>query len=140
MGNRMLVRNMLYWTGLEDTSKPASMVAKGMLRESWARHVRPSTMFHYLFAFGPTLLSSPHVFKRMKAEDYVGTLVTLDGGVEEGEASSWMTTMACCDVYLQRESVQQQPQIGGSGTFGEDPRVPSILMTLGPELLRRQRH
>jgi hypothetical protein len=126
------VRSMLFWTGLDDTTKPAATVAKTMLRESWARHVRPSTMFHYLFAFAPSHLSSPHVFKRMRLDEYVGTLVTLDGGVEDGEAGCWMITMACCDSYLQRESAQQA---SGAG----DPRIANILMTLGPELLRRHR-
>lgn len=126
------VRQMLFWTGLEDTSKPAASIAKSMLRETWVRHVRPSTVFHYLFAFAPNLLSSPHHFKRMRADEYVGTLVTLDGDVEEGEAGSWMTTMACCDSYQQRESAQQGAKDG-------DARVANILMALGPELLRRRR-
>jgi conserved oligomeric Golgi complex subunit 5 len=127
------VRNMLFWTGLDDTTKPAATVAKTMLRESWARHVRSSTMFHYLFAFAPPVLSSPHHFRNMRVDEYVGTLVTLDGSVEEGEAGSWVTTLACCDSYLQRESAQQ-----GSGEG--DARIANILMTLGPELLRRQRN
>eukprot|EP00579_Thalassiosira_antarctica_P003014 CAMPEP_0201905986 /NCGR_PEP_ID=MMETSP0902-20130614/56790_1 /ASSEMBLY_ACC=CAM_ASM_000551 /TAXON_ID=420261 /ORGANISM="Thalassiosira antarctica, Strain CCMP982" /LENGTH=72 /DNA_ID=CAMNT_0048440111 /DNA_START=1301 /DNA_END=1519 /DNA_ORIENTATION=- len=46
-----------------------------------------------------------HHFKRMDAEDYVGTLVKLEGSVDDGEASAWMTTMAWCDAYQQRESV-----------------------------------
>ena len=132
------VRNMLFWAGLDDTSKPAAAVAKTMLRESWARDVRPSTMFHYLVAFAPSLLSSPHRFKRVRVDEYVGTLVTLDGSVEEGEASSWLTTMACCDSYFQRESAATAGGSGGGDGDG-DPRIANILMTLGPELLRRQR-
>ncbi len=126
------VRQMLFWTGLEDTTKPAASVAKSMSRETWVRHVRPSTAFHYLFSFAPSLLSSPHHWKRMRVEQYVGTLVTLEGDIEEGETGSWMTTMACCDSYQQRESAQQGPKDG-------DARVANILMTLGPELFRRQR-
>ena len=135
------VRNMFFWTGLDDTSKPAAAVAKTMLRESWARDIRPSTMFHYLFAFAPSLLSSPHLFKRVRVDEYVGTLVTLDGSVDEGEASSWMTIMACCDSYLQRESAAPvPPPAAGGDSGGGDPRIANILMSLGPELLRRQRH
>jgi hypothetical protein len=126
------VRQMLFWTGLEDSSKPAASIAKTMSRETWVRQVRPSTVFHYLFSFAPSLLSSPHHFKRVRVDEYVGTLVTLDGEVEEGEAGSWMTTMACCDSYRQRESAQQ-------GAGDGDARVANILMTLGPELLRRRR-
>lgn len=126
------VRQMLYWTGLEDTTKPPANVAKSMARETWVRHVRPSTAFHYLFSFAPSLLSSPHHLKHMKVDEYVGTLVTLEGDIEEGEAGAWMTTMACCDSYQQRESAQQ-------GTKDGDARVANILMALGPELLRRQR-
>ena len=102
-----------------------------MLREVWVRDVRPSAVFHYLFSFAPTLLSSPHHLKRMKVEDYVGLLVTLNGKVNEGEASAWMTTMACCDSYQQRESAQR-------GVAEGDPRIATILMSLGPELLRRR--
>lgn len=126
------VRQMLFWTGLDDKSKTASIISKTMLREVWVRDVRPSTVFHYLFSFAPSLLSSPHHLKRMKVEDYVGSLVTLDGEVDEGEASAWMTTMACCDSYQQRESAQQ-------GVAEGDSRIATILMSLGPELLRRRR-
>lgn len=127
------LRNMLFWTGLDDTSKPASVVAKSVQREPWARDVRPSTIFHYLFSFAPSLLSSPHHFKHMRADEYVGTIVTLDGETDDGEAASWMTIMACCDSYQQRESAQQQ------GSMDGDPRIASILMALGTELMHRQR-
>jgi hypothetical protein len=126
------VRQMLFWTGLDDQTKPATSIAKAMSRETWVRHVRPSTVCHYLFSFAPSLLSSPHHMKRMRIEEYVGTLVTLEGDIEEGEAGSWMTTLACCDSYQQRESAQSGPKDG-------DARVVQILLTLGPELLRRQR-
>lgn len=125
------VRQMFYWTGLDDKSVGASTVAKLMLREVWVKDVRPSTVFHFLFSFAPDLLSSPHHSKRMRPENYVSTLVTLDGSIDEGEASAWMTTMACCDSYQQRESV-----VGMDG----DRRVAAILMMLGPELLRRRRN
>ena len=125
------VRQMFYWTGLDNTTLAASSVAKSMLREVWVKDVRPSTVFHFLFGFAPNLLSSPHHSKRMRPEDYVSTLVKLDGSIDEGEASAWMTTMACCDSYQQRESV-----VGVEG----DRRVAAILMMLGPELLRRRRH
>ena len=49
-----------------------------------------------VFWFAPALLTSPHHSRRVEAGDYVaGTLVRLDGSVEDGEASGWMTTMAC---------------------------------------------
>jgi hypothetical protein len=132
------VRQMLFWTGLEDKSKAASAIAKSLMREVWLRDVRPSTVFHYLFSFAPNLLSSPHHWKRMKADEYVGTLVSLDGNTEEGESLDWMTTMACCDNYRQRESAQSA-LIGSSESSEGDPRIASILMTLGPEFLRRRR-
>ena len=126
------IRSMLFWTGLEDPRKPASLISKALLRESWMKDIRPSTVFHFLFSFAPSLLSSPHHLKHMKAEEYVATLVTKDGEIDEGEASAWMTTMACCDSYKQRESAQQEVSEG-------DSRIASILMSLGPELLRRRR-
>eukprot|EP00934_Nitzschia_sp_Nitz4_P005052 Nitzschia sp. Nitz4//scaffold50_size126154//93439//96441//NITZ4_003696-RA/size126154-processed-gene-0.154-mRNA-1//1//CDS//3329553731//5042//frame0 len=126
------ISNILFWTGLEDTTKEPTTVSKTLLREAWARHIRPSTILHFLFAFAPTLLSSPHHMKRMRVDEYVGTLVSLDGDVEEGEASTWMTIMSCCDTYHQRESAKQ-------GASDGDTRIPAILMSLGPELLRRRR-
>lgn len=131
------VRQMLFWTGLDDAAKPATAVAKGLLREVWVRDVRPSTLFHYLVSFAPNMLSSPHHWKRVRVDEYVGTLVTLDGDVEEGEAGAWMTTMACCDSYQQRESAQSN--LTGSGNQEGDPRIAAVLLALGPELLRRRR-
>lgn len=130
------VRQMLFWAGLEEKDRAASIIAKSMLREVWIKDVRPSTVFHFLFSFAPSLLSSPHHFKRMKPDDYVKTLVQLDGSISDGETSAWMVTMACCDSYQQRESAGS----GGHDTPIGDRRVPSILMMLGPELLRRRRH
>ena len=127
------VRQMLFWSGLDDKSKPVAAVVKSLLHEVWIKDVRPSTLLHYLFSFAPNLLSSPHHSKRLKVEDYVvSSLVKLDGDVEDGEASAWMTTMACCDSYQQRESAQH-------GVSDGDSRIPAILMALGPELLRRRR-
>ena len=131
------VRQMLFWSGLDDPSKPPTAVAKNILREAWARDIRPSTVFHYLFSFAPNLLSSPHHWKKMRADEYVRTLITLDGDVEDGEASDWMTTMACCDSYQQRESAQSA-LIGNKSSEG-DTRIAAVLMALGPELLLRRR-
>ncbi|KAL9189534.1 hypothetical protein ACHAXT_009209 [Thalassiosira profunda] len=126
------VRQLLYWTALEDKTLSPAEVARGLLRDAWVKDLRPSTLFHFLFSFAPALLTSPHHFKRMEAGDYVGTLVKLDASVDDGEASAWMTTMACCDAYQQRESVD------GAIANG-DRRIGAILMVLGPELLRRRR-
>jgi len=127
------VRQMLYWTGMDDKRIAVASLAKSMLREVWVKDVRPSTVFHFLFSFAPPLLSSPHHSKRMRPEEYVSTLVQLDGAIDDGEASAWMTTMACCDSYQQRESVD-------GGARSGDRRVAALLMMLGPELLRRRRH
>lgn len=127
------VRQMFYWSGLNSPSLSATSLSKSLLREVWIKDVRPSTTFHFLFSFAPTLLSSPHHFKRMRPEEYVSTLVQLDGNIDEGEASAWMITMACCDSYQQRESIDRD---SGNG----DRRIAAILMMLGPELLRRRRH
>ncbi len=127
------VRQLLYWTALDDKTLSPTEVAKGLLRDSWVKDLRPSTLLHFLFSFAPALLTSPHHFKRMDAGDYVGMLVKLvDGSVDDGEASAWLTTMACCDAYQQRESVD------GAISDG-DRRISAILMVLGPELLRRRR-
>lgn len=125
-------RQLLFWNMLDDKKFSPAEVAKGLLREAWVKDVRPSTLFHFLFSFAPALLSSPHHFKRMDAGEYVGTLVKLDGSIDDGEASAWMTTMACCDAYQQRESVDGRVIEG-------DRRIGAILMILGPELLRRRR-
>ena len=126
------MRQLLFWNMLDDKTLSPAEVAKALLRETWVKDVRPSTLFHFLFSFAPTLLTSPHHFKRMDAHQYVGAMIKLDGSVDDGEASAWMTTMACCDAYQQRESVE------GSMSDG-DRRVGAILMILGPELLRRRR-
>jgi hypothetical protein len=126
------MRQLLYWNMLDDKTLSPAEVAKALLRETWVKDVRPSTLFHFLFSFAPTLLTSPHHFKRMDAHQYVGAMIKLDGSVDDGEASAWMTTMACCDAYQQRESID------GSMADG-DRRVGAILMILGPELLRRRR-
>lgn len=127
------VRQMLFWEGMNDKKIAIASLAKSMLREVWVKDVRPSTVFHFLFSFAPPLLSSPHHSKRMRPEEYVSSLVQLEGAIDDGEASAWMTTMACCDAYQQRESVD------GGGRSG-DRRVAALLMMLGPELLRRRRH
>ena len=127
------VRQMLFWSGLDNKDMTGAGIARTLLREAWIKNVRPSTVCHFLFSYAPGLLSSPHVSKRMRGEDYVGTLVGLDASVEDGEAKAWMAIMACCDAYQQRESVEH-------GNTGGDPRVSHILMTLGPELLRPRRH
>lgn len=126
------VRQMLFWSGLDNKERQASVIAKSMLRESWIKDVRPSTVCHFLFSFAPSLLSSPHHSKRMRAEDYVGTLVHYDAQIEDREAQAWMVIMACCDAYHQRESVDR-------GHTDGDPRVSRILMDLGPDLLRQAR-
>jgi hypothetical protein len=133
------VRQMLFWTGLEDKTKAAATIAKNLSREVWVRDIRPSTVCHYLFSFAPDLLSSPHHWKRLKVEEYVGTLVSLDGDIDEGESLDWMTTMACCDSFKQRESAQSSFLGEGSDRMEGDARVASILMALGPELLQRRR-
>ncbi|KAL3793104.1 hypothetical protein HJC23_005606 [Cyclotella cryptica] len=126
------VRQLLYWNMLEDKTLSPAEIAKSLLREVWVKDFRPSTLFHFLFSFAPNLLSSPHHFKRMDAGEYVGTMVKLDGSIEDGEASAWMTCMACCDAYQQRESVDALIVEG-------DRRISAILMVIGPELLRRRR-
>ena len=126
------VRQMLFWTGLENKTLAASNIAKAILRELWVKDVRPSTVFHFLFSFAPSLLASPHHSKRTRPEVYVSSLVQLDGSIDDGEVSAWMITMACCDSYQQRDSMD-------SGRDG-DKRIASVLMMIGPELLRRRRH
>ena len=126
------VRQMLFWNGLEKTDLSSEQIAKAFFREAWVKDVRPSTVFHFLLTFAPKLLSSPHHANHMTAEAYVKTLVNVDGTVEDGESSSWMTTMKSCDSYHQRESID-----GGGGEG--DRRIPAVLMMIGPELLRRRR-
>jgi len=126
------VRQMLFWNGLENKDLSSEQVAKAFFREVWVKDVRPSTAFHFLLTFAPKLLSSPHHANRVTAEDYVKTLVNMDGSVDDGEAASWMTTMKCCDSYQQRESID----VGG---LEGDRRISAMLMIIGPELLRRRR-
>ena len=133
------VRQMLFWTGLDDKTKAATSIAKNLSREVWVRDIRPSTICHYLFCFAPDILSSPHHWKRLRVEEYVTTLVSLDGEIDEGESLDWMTTMACCDSFKQRESAQSSFLGENSETMEGDSRVAAILMALGPELLQRRR-
>jgi len=128
------VRQMLFWSGLDNKTAPVKSLAKALLQEPWAKDVRVSTVCNFLFSFSPDLLSSPHHSKRQRPEEYVSELVRLDGSVEDGETSAWMTTMACCDTYQQRESVDVSDRDDG------DRRVAALVMTAGPELLRRRRH
>jgi len=127
------VRQMLFWTGLENKSVSAQDASKTLLREVWMKDVRPSTVFHYLFSFAPSLLSSPHHAKRMKAEEYVATLVKLDGSVEDGEDVAWNVVCECCDSFQQRASSVAADKMDG------DPRIAQILMLMGEELMRRRR-
>ena len=133
------VRQMLFWTGLDDKTKAAATIAKNLSREVWVRDIRSSTVCHYLFSFAPDLLTSPHHWKRLRVEEYVRTLVSLDGNIDEGESLDWMTTMACCDSYKQRESAQSSFLGEDCVKMEGDPRVAAILMALGPELLQRRR-
>lgn len=132
------VRSMIFWHGFDEDTlrKTASDIASELLSQDWIKDVRPSTALHFLFCLAPDLLSSPHHSKRISAQEYVDTLVRYDGSVEDGEANAWMTIMAACDSYQQRESVEGVATFtGGSG----DRRVASVLMILGPELLRQKR-
>eukprot|EP00978_Attheya_sp_CCMP212_P001893 scaffold3904_cov47-Attheya_sp.AAC.4 len=136
------VRQMLFWTGLESTATTTTTttadICKDLLRQVWIKDVRPSTVLAFLFSFAPQTLSSPHHWKRMRADEYVSNdLIQWDGSIDDGEAGAWMTTMACCDSYQQRESVSAATAPSSSSS---DPRVAAILMMLGPELLRRRRH
>lgn len=128
------VRQMLFWSGLDDKAANAKNLSKALLQEPWAKDVRVSTICHFLFSFSPDLLSSPHHSKRLRPEEYVNELVQLDGAIDEGEATAWTTTLACCDSYKQRASVDVSD--GDDG----DRRVAEVVMVAGPELLRRRRH
>jgi hypothetical protein len=128
------VRQMLFWSGLDDKSASAKSLAKALLQEPWVKDVRISTICNFLFAFAPDLLSSPHHSKRMRPEEYVSELVKLDGSIEEGEGIAWTTTMACCDSYQQRESANVSDNEDG------DKRVAALVVTVGHELLRRRRN
>ena len=127
------VRQMLYWNGLSATNKTPADLARSLLREGWIRHVRPSTVLHFLFSYAPTLLTSPHHTQRVKPETYAQKLVSWDGTSDpDAEETAWMNTLACCDAYQQRQATR------GAQTDG-DVRIPALLMSLGPELLRRRR-
>ena len=128
------VRQMLFWNGFESKTKSGSDLAKALLREAWIRDLRPSTIIHYLFSYAPSWLSSPHHTKRVKAEEYVfSQLVDYNGSVDHGEEDAWLVTLSCCDAYAQRATTAS-PSLDGDG------RVSDVLLNLGPELLRRQRH
>lgn len=127
------VRQLFYWNGLEgDLEISAHEVARTLLRELWLKDIRSSTVFHYLFSYGPSLLSSPHHAKRMKQEDYVSTLVTLDASIVSGEELAWMTVMSCCDTYQQRTA-------STANSLDGDPRIAQIVVAVGQELMRRRR-
>jgi conserved oligomeric Golgi complex subunit 5 len=127
------VRQLLYWTGLDDMNRPSSDVVKSLLRETWTRDVRPSSILLYLYSFAPKLLSSPHHVKRVRSDEYVtSTLVHLDGSVEAGEDNCWIDVMSSCDSYHQRAS---------STTVSDgDSRIAQVLLDVGRELLRRRGH
>jgi hypothetical protein len=118
------VRQMLYWTGLEQSSaKTAPEIAKLILREVWLSDVRPSTIFHYLFSFAPSALSAPYHVANLSASAYIEQIVA-------NEETTWI--MVCCDRYGQRGAAAAASSSDG------DPRVPQIVLTLGQELLRRR--
>jgi conserved oligomeric Golgi complex subunit 5 len=131
------VRQMLFWTGLDTKSKPAPDVVKSLWNELWVKDVRPSTLFHYLFSFGPSTLSTPYHMKRVSASEYVQILVPHDtiGSIQltsPGEEMAYSTVRACCDSYIQRASLPM------TGPSDGDPRIAPMVMLLGPELLRRR--
>ena len=145
------VRQMLFWTGLDTKSKPADDVAKSLLNEMWVKDIRPSTIFHYLFSYGPNMLSSPYHVNRISATEYVALLVPYDimfgydcsksnkndddnSSMDNGEDLAFMTIMACCDSYIQRASVSTTTNDATSG----DTRIAQIVITFGQELLRRR--
>ena len=143
------VRQMLFWTGLDTKSKPADDIAKSLLNEMWVKDIRASTIFHYLFSYGPNMLSSPYHVKRISATEYVSLLVPHDmmfgnvsdsnSNMEGGEDVAFMTIMACCDSYTQRASVSTSTinTTTNDPTSG-DPRIAQIVITFGQELLRRR--
>jgi hypothetical protein len=151
------VRQMLFWTGLDTKSKPADDIAKSLLNEMWVKDIRPSTIFHYLFSYGPNTLSSPYHVKRISATEYVALLVPHDilfgyangntkstdkdnNSMENGEDVAFMTIMACCDSYIQRASVTTTTSNSSSNdpNQGGDMRIAQIVITFGQELLRRR--
>jgi hypothetical protein len=130
------VRQMLYWNGLSSTNKSGVDLARVLLRENWIRHVRPSTVLHYLFSYAPALLTSPHHTQRVKAEIYAQRLVSWDGTPDgDAEETAWMNTLASCDAYQQRQAAVKKDNTAADG----DSRIADCLVALGPELLRRRR-
>lgn len=128
------VRQMLFWNGLSNAGKTSNDLSRAMLRETWIRSLRPSTVLHYLFSYAPTLLTSPHHAQRVKAEEYAQNLVTWDGLPDgDGEETAWINTLACCDSYQQRSGTAAASADG-------DARIGALLLALGPELLRRRRN
>ena len=152
------VRQMLFWTGLDTKSKPADDIAKSLLNEIWVKDIRPSTIFHYLFSYGPNMLSSPYHVKRISATEYVTLLVPYDmtniistnntnstttattgnHGMESGEDIAFMTIMACCDSYIQRASVVSTSTTPSTSETGGDSRIAQIVISFGQELSRRR--
>lgn len=124
------VRPMLF-SELRGTADEA---ARALARENWIKDARPSTVCHHLFSLPgtPDTLSSPHHRDGARAEDYARQLI--DFTTADAETAAWMTTAACCDEWRQRESVTTNDDDDDG-----DRRVPAVLMTLGPELLRRRR-
>jgi len=128
------MRQMIFWGGFDNKEANSNDITKELIREIWLRDVRPSTILHFLMGFGPDFLESPHHHKKEKAGSYVKhNLVDLDASsLNDNEEKAWITTVSCCDVYFQRKSVDNRNKNG-------DTRVADVLMTLGPELLRRRR-
>lgn len=137
------MRQMIFWNGLYINKNASGMeITKDLLHEIWIKDVRPSTILHFLFSFATNLLSSPHHSKRLSAGDYVENFLLSDfvdtsSTLNENEEKAWITIISCCDAFFQRESVGSSDvsQQSASG----DGRVASILMSLGPELLRSRR-
>lgn len=128
------VRLMLFWSILKDKELSTECISKMILREMWVKDIRPSVVLHFLFTFAPTLLSSPQKNLGISLEEYINILVKGDGPTSDGESKAWISTMACCDVYKQRECIDY------SSTNDGDNRVVAILDVVGPELLKRWRH
>ena len=97
------------------------------------KDIRVSTDFHFLFSFAPRLFSSPHHFTNMGADEHCKVSVKLDSAIEDGEGTTWITTMACCEAYQQRESV-------GGGVGGWGRWIASIYLIVDLEFSRRKRH
>lgn len=130
-------RRMLFWNGLDGRNTTANDIYKGLIKEVWLTSVRPSTITNFLFSFAPSLLSSPHEFKSITIQDYLlQNLVSLHGkATEEGETDNWMTIMACCDAFQQREGII----LNGNESIEGDRRVVEVIMLVGQELMRRRK-